>query len=75
MWRDRCRKNKYIALQKQLNENRAEIMMLSESSAPIEEKSAELHDLKEKNLQICISLFEATEGYKKLNELKNMKLW
>ena len=72
MWRDRCRKNKYIALQKQLNENRAEIMMLSESSAPIE-KSAELHDLKEKNLQICISLFEATEGYKKLNELKNMK--
>lgn len=38
MWRDRCRKNKYIALQKQLNENRAEIMMLSESSAPIEEK-------------------------------------
>ena len=73
MWRDRCRKNKYIALQKQLNENRAEIMMLSESSAPIEEKSAELHDLKEKNLQICISLFEATEGYKKLNELKNMK--
>ena len=67
MWRDRCRKNKYIALQKQLNENRAEIMMLSESSAPIEEKSAELHDLKEKNL------FEATEGYKKLNELKNMK--
>lgn len=73
MWRDRCRKNKYIALQKQLNENRAEIMMLRESSAPIEEKSAELHDLKEKNLQICISLFEATEGYKKLNELKNMK--
>lgn len=73
MWRDRCRKNKYIALQKQLNENRAEIMMLSEGSAPIEEKSAELHDLKEKNLQICISLFEATEGYKKLNELKNMK--
>ena len=73
MWRDRCRKNKYIALQKQLNENRAEIMMLSESSVPIEEKSAELHDLKEKNLQICISLFEATEGYKKLNELKNMK--
>ena len=72
MWRDRCRKNKYIALQKQLNENRAEIMMLSESSVPIEEKSAELHDLKEKNL-ICISLFEATEGYKKLNELKNMK--
>ena len=70
---DRCRKNKYIALQKQLNENRAEIMMLRESSAPIEEKSAELHDLKEKNLQICISLFEATEGYKKLNELKNMK--
>ena len=73
MWRDRCRKNKYIALQKQLNENRAEIMMLSESSAPIEEKSAELHDLKERSLQICISLFEATEGYKKLNELKNMK--
>ena len=60
-------------VEKQLNENRAEIMMLSESSAPIEEKSAELHDLKEKNLQICISLFEATEGYKKLNELKNMK--
>lgn len=64
MWRDRCRKNKYIALQKQLNENRAEIMMLSESSAPIEEKSAELHDLKEKNLQICISLFEATMGHR-----------
>ena len=75
MWRDRCRKNKYIALQKQLNENRAEIMMLSESSAPIEEKSAELHDLKEKNLQICISLFEATEGYKKLNELKKYEAW
>ena len=68
-----CIRDRYIALQKQLNENRAEIMMLSESSAPIEEKSAELHDLKEKNLQICISLFEATEGYKKLNELKNMK--
>lgn len=73
MWRDRCRKNKYIALQKQLGENRVEIMMLSESSVSVEEKSADLHDLKEKNLQICISLFEATEGYRKMSELQKMK--
>lgn len=69
VWRDINRKNKYIALQKQLMDNRAETMLLDEKSISEENRSKELHKLKEERTDICIALFKATEGYGKLDEL------
>ena len=71
MWRDRCRKNKYIALQKQLMDNRAEILLYGKDIC--EEENSKLHELKELRIDICISLFRSTEGSKKLTELMKAK--
>ncbi len=70
LWRDGRRKRKYVALQQRLMENRAELMLLNEVSESIGDKSAELYKLEEERFLICKTLFEATEGYKRLNELK-----
>lgn len=70
LWRDGRRKKKYVALQQRLMENRAELMLLNEvSESIISDKSAELYKLEEERFQICTSLFEITEGYRRLNEL------
>ena len=71
MWRDRCRKNRYIVLQKQLMENRAEILLHGKDIC--EEGNSKLHELKELRIDICISLFRSTEGGRKLTELMKAK--
>ena len=73
MWRDRHRKNKYIALQRQLMDNRAETLLLDEKDIYEEDKNNRLHELKEAKFDICISLFKSTEGYKRLDELQKAK--
>lgn len=73
MWRDRHRKNRYITLQKQLMDNRAETLSLNEQEICGEDKNNKLHELKEAKAGICISLFKSTEGYKRLDELQKAK--
>lgn len=71
MRRDRRRKSEYIALQKQLMDNRVETLLLNDNGEQVENEK--LHELEEARVDICISLFKSTEGYKWLNELKNAK--
>lgn len=69
-WRDNIRKKKYVALQQRLMENRAEVMLLDEiSESTMGFKSTELVRLEEERFIICKSLFETTEGYRRLKEL------
>lgn len=71
LWRDGHRKKKYMALQQRLMENRAEALFLSETTETTSNnKNAELQRLKEERFHICLSLFEATAGSRKLDELK-----
>lgn len=73
LWRDARRKKMYMNLQRRLMESRAEAMLLNEAlEIPASAKSAELHELEEECFQICITLFEATEGGKKLDEMKKI---
>ena len=59
-----------MLLQHRLMEKRAEIMLLNEiPKSVLETKNAELYKLEEERFTICVSLFETTEGYKKLCEL------
>lgn len=75
LWRDRCRKKKYMDMQQRLMESRAEVMLLNEIPEPVlNAKDVELRKLEEERFRICVSLFEATEGYKQLNELKKATL-
>lgn len=70
LWRDGRRKKEYMVLQQRLMENRAEVMLLDEiSESTIDFKSTELYRLEEERFTICKSLFETTEGYKRLKEL------
>lgn len=72
LWRDRIRQKKYVSLQQQLTKNRTEVMLLNEEpDATAEDKGVELCKLEEERLEICISLFKTTNGYKKLYELEN----
>lgn len=73
LWKDRRLKKKYMSLQRRLMENRAKAMLLNELSEDTNTpnmNSEELHKLEEERIQISISLFHATEGYKKLSELE-----
>ncbi|WP_418698868.1 tetratricopeptide repeat protein [Bacteroides sp.] len=76
LWRDGRRKKKYVALQQRLMESRVEVMLLNEkeSESTISNRSAELYKLEEERFLICKTLFEVTEGYKRLNELKKAAL-
>lgn len=72
LWRDRIRQKKYVSLQQQLIKNRTEVMLLNEEpDTTAEDKGVELCKLEEERLEICISLFKTTNGYKKLYELEN----
>lgn len=70
LWRDGCRKKKYIDLQRRLMENRAEALLLSEITEATSDRNAELQELEKEQFKISLSLFEATAGSKKLDELK-----
>lgn len=70
LWRDKCRKSKYMALQQRLMENRAKMLILNDAAeySPTN-KDMELYRLEEERFDICKSLFETTQGYIMLNEL------
>lgn len=71
LWRDSHRKKKYMALQQRLMENRAETLFLSEATETTSDnKNADLQKLEEEQFKISLSLFEATAGSRKLDELK-----
>lgn len=71
LWRDRLRQKKYVFLQQQLMENRTETMLLHEEPDDMtKDRNIELYKLEGERFAICMSLFRATNGYKKLCELK-----
>lgn len=71
LWRDSRRKKRYMALQQRLMENRAETLFLSEATETTSDnKNADLQKLEEEQFKISLSLFEATAGSRKLDELK-----
>lgn len=71
LWRDRCRKKRILDLQCRLSENRVETVLINDDSAStLQSTNIELHRLEQERIEICMSLFEITEGYTKLNELK-----
>lgn len=73
MWIDRKRKKRYIDLQKGLNQNRVDTVLLDEEKTPeidlksINEKKLDLFNQK---LVLCDSLFKSTDSYNKLETLK-----
>lgn len=73
LWKDRRRKKRYIALQQELIQNRVDTMLLKEevSESDEEQINKKLLDLREEQLQICISVFQGTDCYNKLEELEN----
>ena len=73
LWKDGRRKKKYMILQQRLMESRAKTLFLneiSENACIPNTQSGELNELEEERIQISITLFQGTEGYKKLGELK-----
>lgn len=71
LWRDRRRQMKYLSLQQQLMENRTETMLLHDvTDMATVDNDVELYKLSEERFAICLSLFKATDGYKKLCELE-----
>lgn len=73
MWVDRKRKKRYIDLQKELNQNRVNTVLLNEkeSSMSDQESINEMKiDLINQQLKLCNSLFQPTDCYKKLEAMK-----
>lgn len=75
IWIDRNRKKHYIALQQELVQNRLDTMLLKEEekSDSEEDRINKLTELREQQLQICLSMFQATEAYKKLQIMEKAK--
>ena len=73
MWNDRKRKKRYIALQQELTQKRVDTMLLKEekTSEPNQEHiNKKMSDLREQQLQLCISMFQTTDCYNKLETLE-----
>ena len=72
MWNDRRRKKRYIALQRELMQKRVDTMELREEKAleSEDERINKLVELGEHQLKLCMSMFEETECYKKLQEME-----
>ncbi|MFT0521739.1 tetratricopeptide repeat protein [Bacteroides thetaiotaomicron] len=72
MWNDRRRKKRYIALQKELMQKRVDTMELREEKAmeSEEEHISKLVELGERQFKLCMSMFEVTECYKKLQAME-----
>lgn len=68
--RDRKRKKEYMVLQQRLMENYARKMSLTENIDISNANSGELTELAEERILICSSLFQATEGFKRLSGLE-----
>ncbi|WP_294553800.1 hypothetical protein [uncultured Bacteroides sp.] len=73
MWNDRKRKKRYIALQHELTQKRVDTMLLKEEE--ISESNKELvnkkmSELREQQFQLCVSVFQNTDYYSKLEALE-----
>lgn len=66
LWKDRKRKNHYIALQKKLTEKRVDLMRATDAIDFKEGANDKLVKLKEEQWQLCVSIFQTKEAYKKL---------
>ena len=75
LWIDRSRKKNYILLQQELVQNRVDTMLLRENkiAKSEEERINTLSELRDQQLQICFSMFQSTESYKKLQGMENAK--
>lgn len=75
LWIDRSRKKHYILLQQELVQNRVDTMLLREIkiAESEEERINTLSELRKQQLQICLSMFQSTESYKKLQGMENAK--
>lgn len=75
LWIDRNRKKQFIALQQELVQNRVDTMLLreEETSDSEEDRMNKLSELRAQQLPICLSMFQATEAYKKLQAMEKAK--
>lgn len=73
MWNDRKRKKRYIALQRELTQNRVDTMLLKEeeiSETNKEDLDKKRSKLTEQQIQLCISVLKTTNCYDQLEELE-----
>ena len=75
LWNDRRMKKRYITLYQDLMQNRVDVMLLKGVElAHLEKESLNdrLKELREQQLQICLSMFQTTECYKKLQVMERL---
>ena len=73
MWNDRKRKKRYIALQRELTQNRVDTMLLKEeeiSETNKEDLDKKRSELTEQQIQLCISVLKTTNCYDQLEALE-----
>ena len=73
MWNDRKRKKRYIALQRELTQNRVDTMLLKEeeiSETNKEDLDKKRSKLTEQQIQLCISVLKPTNCYDQLEALE-----
>lgn len=72
LWNDRRRKKRYISLQQELLQKRWDIMLLKEERtfSRKEDTDSRLTELRGQQLELCISMFQATDCYKKLQSME-----
>ena len=73
MWNDRKRKKRYIALQRELTQNRVDTMLLKEeevSETNKEDLDKKRSKLTEQRIQLCISVLKTTNCYDQLEALE-----
>lgn len=70
LWNDRRRKKHYIALQQDLLQKRVDVMLLSGENMSKETHINQLAKLREEQIQICLSMFQTNECYKKMQALE-----
>lgn len=73
MWNDRKRKKRYIALQRELTQNRVDTLLLKEeevSETNKEDLDKKRSKLTEQQIQLCISVLKTTNCYDQLEALE-----
>ena len=73
MWNDRKRKKRYIALQRELTQNRVDTMLLKEEEVSESDKEhidKKRSELTEQQIQLCISVLKTTDCYEQLEILE-----
>ena|GEM_PF-165659 len=71
-WKDRKREKLYIALQQELAQKRVDAMLLKEEVLEKDEKTVinKLVELRERQLQLCISMFQTMACYKRFQAME-----